>query len=210
MAMMNSNTFCQNDMVRVMARQHPEVAVTEGVSTFLIHCLSESLRRSHMLAYVCLNSGRIEEEEQLRINRDAHYAGMSSHTRISSGYRISSKTRNTSHQLPMLFNAVRYEVTSLDGLKVDQSPKGTGVTSGGIETIPGEELEEEWDAIALNYTSGTTSDPKGVVYSHCGAFLSTMSLIQGWEMGSEVAYLWSLPMFQCTLIPYDSGGSSKC
>lgn len=59
------------------------------------------------------------------------------------------------------------------------------------------ELEDEWDAIALNYTSGTTSDPKGVVYSHRGAFLSTMSLIQGWEMGTEPIYLWSLPMFHC-------------
>ncbi|KAM7515931.1 hypothetical protein LguiA_005514 [Lonicera macranthoides] len=59
------------------------------------------------------------------------------------------------------------------------------------------ELEDEWDAIALNYTSGTTSNPKGVVYSHRGAFLSTMSLIQGWEMGTEPVYLWSLPMFHC-------------
>lgn len=60
-----------------------------------------------------------------------------------------------------------------------------------------DELEDEWDPIALNYTSGTTAAPKGVVYSHRGAFLSTMSLIQGWEMGTEPVYLWSLPMFHC-------------
>uniref|UniRef100_A0A7N0TTG8 4-coumarate--CoA ligase n=1 Tax=Kalanchoe fedtschenkoi TaxID=63787 RepID=A0A7N0TTG8_KALFE len=59
------------------------------------------------------------------------------------------------------------------------------------------ELKDEWDPIALNYTSGTTSAPKGVVYSHRGAYLSTMSLILGWEMGGEPVYLWSLPMFHC-------------
>ncbi|CAI8597146.1 unnamed protein product [Vicia faba] len=44
---------------------------------------------------------------------------------------------------------------------------------------------------------GTTSEPKGVVYSHRGAYLSTLSLILGWEMGSEPVYLWTLPMFHC-------------
>ncbi|KAH7534010.1 hypothetical protein FEM48_Zijuj04G0192300 [Ziziphus jujuba var. spinosa] len=59
------------------------------------------------------------------------------------------------------------------------------------------EIEDEWDSIALNYTSGTTSSPKGVVYSHRGAFLSTLSLVMGWEMGNEPIYLWTLPMFHC-------------
>lgn len=90
---------------------------------------------------------------------------------------------------------------------IDDIYNPTGVRLGDLEyeqlikhgnpQYPGEELEDEWDAIALNYTSGTTSDPKGVVYSHRGAFLSTMSLIQGWEMGTEAVYLWSLPMFHC-------------
>ncbi|CAI9753268.1 unnamed protein product [Fraxinus pennsylvanica] len=62
--------------------------------------------------------------------------------------------------------------------------------------VPGE-INDEWDPIALNYTSGTTSAPKGVVYSHRGAYLSTLSLILGWEMKSEPVYLWSLPMFHC-------------
>lgn len=59
------------------------------------------------------------------------------------------------------------------------------------------EVDDEWDSIALNYTSGTTSAPKGVVYSHRGAFLSTLSLVMGWEMGNEPVYLWTLPMFHC-------------
>ncbi|XP_021745205.1 butyrate--CoA ligase AAE11, peroxisomal-like [Chenopodium quinoa] len=58
-------------------------------------------------------------------------------------------------------------------------------------------LDDEWDPIALNYTSGTTSEPKGVVYSHRGAYLSTLSMVLGWEMGTEPIYLWSLPMFHC-------------
>ncbi|KAG4920407.1 hypothetical protein JHK86_049220 [Glycine max] len=60
-----------------------------------------------------------------------------------------------------------------------------------------EGIQDEWTPIALNYTSGTTSEPKGVVYSHRGAYLSTLSLILGWEMGSEPVYLWTLPMFHC-------------
>ncbi|KAJ6753993.1 ACYL-ACTIVATING ENZYME [Salix purpurea] len=61
----------------------------------------------------------------------------------------------------------------------------------------GELVQDEWDPIALNYTSGTTSAPKGVVYSHRGAYLSTLSQILGWEMGNAPVYLWSLPMFHC-------------
>ncbi|KAG0493754.1 hypothetical protein HPP92_004748 [Vanilla planifolia] len=59
------------------------------------------------------------------------------------------------------------------------------------------QLENEWDPIALNYTSGTTSAPKGVVYSHRGAYLSTLSLLLQWGVGTEPVYMWSLPMFHC-------------
>eukprot|EP01018_Ginkgo_biloba_P004095 Gb_39997 [translate_table: standard] len=57
--------------------------------------------------------------------------------------------------------------------------------------------EDEWESITLNYTSGTTSAPKGVVYSHRGAYLSTLSALLLWEMGTEPVFLWSLPMFHC-------------
>lgn len=58
-------------------------------------------------------------------------------------------------------------------------------------------LADEWEAITLNYTSGTTSAPKGVLYSHRGAYLSTTSLLMSWGMGTEPVYLWTLPMFHC-------------
>ncbi|KAJ9564555.1 hypothetical protein OSB04_000521 [Centaurea solstitialis] len=120
--------------------------------------------------------------------------------------------------VPIASEALRLLVTRLECtssteylmplvIVIDDINKPTGVRLGKLEyeqlirhgnpNYQGEDLEDEWDAIALNYTSGTTSEPKGVVYSHRGAFLSTMSLIQGWEMGTEAVYLWSLPMFHC-------------
>jgi fatty-acyl-CoA synthase len=56
---------------------------------------------------------------------------------------------------------------------------------------------DEWDAIALNYTSGTTGDPKGVVYHHRGANLLATSNVLTGGMGRHPVYLWTLPMFHC-------------
>jgi len=60
-------------------------------------------------------------------------------------------------------------------------------------SLPG----DEWDAITLNYTSGTTGDPKGVVYHHRGAYLLAMGNIVTGAMGQHSVYLWTLPMFHC-------------
>ncbi len=57
--------------------------------------------------------------------------------------------------------------------------------------------EDEWQAIALNYTSGTTGNPKGVVYHHRGAYLNAVSNVMVWGMGGHPVYLWTLPMFHC-------------
>ncbi|GAB1847565.1 acyl-CoA synthetase [Achromobacter xylosoxidans] len=56
---------------------------------------------------------------------------------------------------------------------------------------------DEWDAIALNYTSGTTGDPKGVVYHYRGAYLNAVSNILEWDMPKHPVYLWTLPLFHC-------------
>ncbi len=56
---------------------------------------------------------------------------------------------------------------------------------------------DEWDAIALNYTSGTTGNPKGVVYHHRGAATNAISNILEWDMPRHPVYLWTLPMFHC-------------
>jgi fatty-acyl-CoA synthase len=56
---------------------------------------------------------------------------------------------------------------------------------------------DEWDAISMSYTSGTTGDPKGVVYHHRGAHLNAVSNILNWGMPHHAVYLWTLPMFHC-------------
>ena len=60
-------------------------------------------------------------------------------------------------------------------------------------SLPG----DEWDAISLNYTSGTTGNPKGVVSHHRGAYLNAISNIVSWGMPPHAVYLWTLPMFHC-------------
>ncbi|TMH77706.1 MAG: acyl-CoA synthetase, partial [Betaproteobacteria bacterium] len=56
---------------------------------------------------------------------------------------------------------------------------------------------DEWNAISLNYTSGTTGNPKGVVYHHRGAYLNAICNIVTWGMPQHAVYLWTLPMFHC-------------
>ena len=56
---------------------------------------------------------------------------------------------------------------------------------------------DEWNAISLNYTSGTTGNPKGVVYHHRGAYLNAICNIVTWAMPHHAVYLWTLPMFHC-------------
>jgi len=57
--------------------------------------------------------------------------------------------------------------------------------------------EKEWDAIALNYTSGTTGKPKGVVLHHRGAYLNAIGNVLAWQLPHHPVYLWSLPLFHC-------------
>jgi fatty-acyl-CoA synthase len=64
---------------------------------------------------------------------------------------------------------------------------------GFVARLPG----DEWDAIALSYTSGTTGNPKGVVTHHRGAYLNAVSNILAGNLGQHPVYLWTLPMFHC-------------
>ena len=80
---------------------------------------------------------------------------------------------------------------SYDDLLAEGEASGVGVDAA--EYLP----DDEWDAIALNYTSGTTGNPKGVVYHHRGAYLNALSNALSWHMGDHPVYLWTLPMFHC-------------
>ncbi|TYG56282.1 hypothetical protein ES288_D08G051500v1 [Gossypium darwinii] len=88
------------------------------------------------------------------------------------------------------------DVDSPTGVRLGELEYEQLIQMGNPRFVP-IEVQDEWDPISLNYTSGTTSEPKGVVYSHRGAYLSTLALVLGWEMGNEPVYLWSLPMFHC-------------
>lgn len=72
-----------------------------------------------------------------------------------------------------------------------------GLLSGGDPNFAFRYPDDEWDAISLNYTSGTTGNPKGVVYHHRGAYLNALSNIVSWGMSHHSVYLWTLPMFHC-------------
>ena len=72
-----------------------------------------------------------------------------------------------------------------------------GFLAAGDPDYAWQNPSDEWDAIALNYTSGTTGDPKGVVTHHRGAHLNAISNILNWGMPHHAVYLWTLPMFHC-------------
>ena len=70
------------------------------------------------------------------------------------------------------------------------------LASGDPDFVP-PPVRNEWDSLALNYTSGTTGNPKGVVYHHRGAYLNAIANILVWGMKKHPVYLWTLPMFHC-------------
>lgn len=87
--------------------------------------------------------------------------------------------------------------------------------AGGAADWPRLAPDDEWDAIALNYTSGTTGNPKGVVYGHRGAFLNAIANALSFRLGPESVYLWTLPMFHCNGWTYPwavtlAGGTHVC
>ena len=69
--------------------------------------------------------------------------------------------------------------------------------AGGDPDHPWRLPDDEWDAIAINYTSGTTGNPKGVVYHYRGAYLNALGNTLEWDLGMHPTYLWTLPMFHC-------------
>ncbi len=94
-------------------------------------------------------------------------------------------------------------VIDVDDSEYDGAGEVIGATdyesflSGGDPDFAWQPPSDEWDAISLNYTSGTTGNPKGVVYSHRGAYLNAIGELLAWSMPSHAVYLWTLPMFHC-------------
>ena len=86
--------------------------------------------------------------------------------------------------------------TGPDGERLGECDYETFLASGDPD-FAWQPPADEWDAIALNYTSGTTGNPKGVVYHHRGAQLNAMGNVLVWGMPRHPVYLWTLPMFHC-------------
>ncbi|GAB4356409.1 MAG: acyl-CoA synthetase [Gammaproteobacteria bacterium] len=82
------------------------------------------------------------------------------------------------------------------GRRIGQLTYETLLAEGDPEFRP-QHPADEWDSIALNYTSGTTGNPKGVLYHHRGAYLNAIGNILAWNMTKHPVYLWTLPMFHC-------------
>ena len=83
------------------------------------------------------------------------------------------------------------------GSKVGSMDYETFISQAKSESFPIQYPESEWDAVSLNYTSGTTGNPKGVVYHYRGAYLNALSNALNWKMRPHPIYLWTLPMFHC-------------
>lgn len=88
------------------------------------------------------------------------------------------------------------DATYVGGKRIGELEYEVAVASGDADFEP---LlpQDEWDAIALSYTSGTTGNPKGVVTHHRGAYLNAVSNILAANLGQHPVYLWTLPMFHC-------------
>nr|UPT51118.1 acyl-activating enzyme 7 [Pogostemon cablin] len=121
-------------------------------------------------------------------------------------------------KLPCLI-LVQDSYDSNSGASVGVSPPGVleyeSFLASGRADFTVVRPNDEWDPIALNYTSGTTSSPKGVVYSHRGAYLNSLAAALLNEMLSMPVYLWTVPMFHCngwclTWAVAAQGGTNVC
>jgi fatty-acyl-CoA synthase len=130
------------------------------------------------------------------------------------------------HEFAGLISGIRAELDH-DVLMVEiENPEPGGSPSigdityqallaGGDPQFECRELDDEWQSICLLYTSGTTGDPKGAVYSHRGAYLQALSNALMFGLSFDSVYLWTLPMFHCNGWSYPwavvaVGGTQVC
>lgn len=105
--------------------------------------------------------------------------------------------RQLAQQVPGLYVVAVNDLLGPDNVAPFGQTDYETLLAGGNPEFEWQLPDDEWDAIALNYTSGTTGDPKGVVYHHRGAALNAISNILEWDMPRHAVYLWTLPMFHC-------------
>ncbi|KAM7276482.1 hypothetical protein ACFE04_018348 [Oxalis oulophora] len=108
-----------------------------------------------------------------------------------------------------------YSSSSSSSSTVDFINSYEGIVDDGDSTFKWVRPMNEWDPMVLNYTSGTTSNPKGVLHSHRGAFMITVNALIDWNVPSNPVYLWTLPMFHVNGWSYTwgiaaMGGTNVC
>jgi len=106
---------------------------------------------------------------------------------------ISAALRHVKHKLLVIDID---DALGQDGMRAGESDYEAFLATGDAD-FPWALPHDEWNAIALSYTSGTTGDPKGVVTHHRGAYLNAVGNIVTWSMPHFPVYLWTLPMFHC-------------
>lgn len=102
----------------------------------------------------------------------------------------------TKHIKPPLLVIISDEPLPLSSIPAN-TYEYESLVQGGVSGFSVVRPNDEWDPISVNYTSGTTSRPKGVVYSHRGAYLNSIATVFMHGMGAMPTYLWSVPMFHC-------------
>jgi fatty-acyl-CoA synthase len=109
-----------------------------------------------------------------------------------------SVTREALAQLQLRPRLIVYVDEAAGFTPPDGAENFVDLLSTGNPEDPLDRPDDEWAPIAVNYTSGTTGRPKGVVYSHRGAYLSAVSTIVSWDVPKGASYLWTLPLLHCT------------
>jgi len=168
----------KGDTVTIMAPNIPEMYEAHfGVpmSGAVLNCLNTRLDAA-MLAFILDHS----ETKVLLVDREYH--------------RVMTEALATAKVKPLVVDIDDPQCD--DGVPIGDTTYEEFIAQGDADyawQYPG----DEWNAISLNYTSGTTGNPKGVVFHHRGATLSAYGNATQWAMGMHPIYLWTLPMFHC-------------
>lgn len=100
-------------------------------------------------------------------------------------------------KIPIVVDIIDKEFSAKDSISGESRGEYESLVEEGDENFQLIYPEDEWDAISLNYTSGTTGNPKGVITHHRGAYLNSLSNSIEWNMPRHPRFLWVVPMFHC-------------
>jgi len=173
------------------------------VNRLASHLRQSGLQKHDRVAFLCPNIPALLE---------AHYA-----IPAAGGILVAVNTRLNSHEIAFILThcGVKFlfvdaelfhliEPLTLEGLRVvriddtgsPEDPYEQFLAAGSPEPLKSW-LEDEEETISINYTSGTTGNPKGVMYTYRGAYLNALTEVIETGLNSDSVYLWTLPMFHC-------------